>query len=79
MELLVNIKYVDFEDKNLRKKTVNMKGFLPKKLVRNCVQIFLKRWTLDGFLRKFQTTGSIERTSEAVGLGRLKLRCFYVR
>jgi len=43
MELLVNIKYVDFEDKNLRKKTVNMKGFLPKKLVRNCVQIFLKR------------------------------------
>jgi len=37
-----------------------------------------KRWTLDGFLRKLQTTGSIERTPEAVDYGGLKMSCFYV-
>jgi len=34
---------------------------------------------IDGFLRKLQSTGSIERTPEAVDHGVLKMRCFYVR
>ena len=34
---------------------------------------------INGFLRKLQTTGSIERTLEAVDHGVLKMHCFDVR
>jgi len=63
IELLLNTKYVEFwiefEDKILKKNRENVKDFLPE----DWYKILYKKWTLDGFLRKLQTTGSIERTS----------------
>jgi len=57
----------------------NVKDFLPEDWQKNLYKKKLKRWTLEGFLWKLQTTGSIERTQEVVGHGRLKMWCFYVR
>ena len=42
-------------------------------------EVLKKKWTLDGFLQKLQTTRSIEHTPEAVDHGVVKMRCFYVR
>jgi len=65
MELLLNIKYIElwieFEDKILIKNLWKFKRFSARKLTKKFIQK-IKRWTLDGFLRKLQTTGSIERT-----------------
>jgi len=64
--LLLNIKYIEFwiefEDEILIKNLWKCKRFYARRLTKNSVQKKLKRWTLDGFLRKLQTTGSIERT-----------------
>ena len=64
-ELLLNIKYIkfwiEFEDKILIKNLWNVKDFLPEDWQKNLYKK-LKIWTLYGFLRKLQTTGSIERT-----------------
>jgi len=66
IKLLLNIKYtefwIEFEDKILIKKLWKCKRFSARRLTKNSVQKKLKRWTLDCFLRKLQTTGSIERT-----------------
>jgi len=63
-----------FEDKTLQKNCENVKVFSAKRLIKNFVQNFFLND--DGFLRKLQTTGSIERTAEAVNHGVLKMCCF---
>ena len=62
--------WIEFEDKILIKNLWKYKRFFARILTKNFVKKSKKRWTLDGFLRKLQTTGSIERTP---GSGRPRL------
>ena len=71
IELLLNIIYIEFwiefEDKILIKNLWKCTRFFCQKTDKKYCTKNKKRWTLDGFLRKLQTTGSIERT---LGSGR---------
>ena len=66
IELLLNIKYIEFwiefEDKIFIKNLWKCKRVSARRLTKILYKKNKKRWTLDGFLRKLQTTGSIECT-----------------
>ena len=77
IQLAHKVKYVEFEDRPTNffyKNLLKYENFSARRLVKECPT---KNWrirTLDDFLRKLQTTGSIERTM----MIDFKMCCLYI-
>jgi len=77
IQLVHKIKYVEFEDRLTNffyKNLLECENFSARRLIKECPTKNWKIRTLDDFLRKLQTTGSIER----IVMIDFKMCCLYI-